>query len=123
MIYIEYEECLSKYRDIQNKFDDLLCQKEQTLNQPWLDPNHEDILDKDLASVRQILIDRVQLVKMKEEELRKSQDKYDRIYVNRFLDGYGMNRLARVNNYSKSQIYRILEQIKARCDKMRQKPC
>lgn len=76
-------------------------------------------LDEIIAKHRQNLSDWSVLLEYQEKELRKSQDKYDIIYTMRCIDCMGINKIARVMNYSKSQVYRILKQIYKRCDKMR----
>ena len=142
MIYLEYEAYRVKFLDLQEQFNHFLTEKERLFTRAMpnairYDKEHvqssndsnpleeyaialdEQKIDENLSRLRQLLEDREKLLNMKEMELRKSQDKFDRIYVNRFLDGYGINRLARSHNYSKSQVYRILGQIQKRCDKMR----
>lgn len=76
-------------------------------------------VDEMIAKYRQSLSDWSVLLEYQEKELRKSQDKYDIIYTMKCIDGMGINKIARVMNYSKSQVYRILKQIYKRCDKMR----
>ena len=112
MVYLEYEMYKTKYLDLQCQFDIALTEKEKLLE-----------YDESLNTLRQLLEDRKLLLEMKETELRKSQDRYDKIYVYRFVDGYGINKVARTLNYSKSQVYRILDQIQKRCDKMRKETC
>ena len=145
MIYLEYEEYRIRYNELQVQFNAVLTEKESlfTKTQPnairydkekvqssfdgnvleeYVITMDEKGLDNKLNWLRQCLEDREKLLDMKEKELRKSQDKQDKIYVYRFLDGYGINRISRSLNYSKSQIYRILSQIQKRCDKMRKNP-
>ena len=142
MIYLDYEMYRIIYLDLQEKFNNVLMEKERlfTKTQPnairydkekvqvpvgfnvmeeYVISLDEKKIDEQLNGLRQVLDDREKLLIMKEKELRKSQDKNDRIYVYRYLDGYGINRIARSLSYSKSQVYRILGDIKKRCDKMR----
>ena len=142
MIYLDYEECKIKYAQLQIQFNQVLTEKERLFtrtlpNAIRYDKDHvqsspdsnvledyvvaleESKIDESLGRLRQLLEDRERLLELKEKELRKSRDKDDKIYRFRFLDGYGINKIARTLNYSKSQVYRILSQIEKRCDKMR----
>lgn len=144
MIYLEYEEYRAKYLDLQGQFSHYLTQKEEIFTkalpnairydrervQCTVDSNpleeyaiqlDEAHIDENLSRLRQLLEDRERLLSMKEMELRKSPDKFDRVYVCRYLDGHGINRICRSMNYSRSQVYKILGQIKRRCNKNLQK--
>ena len=77
---------------------------------------HVDVL---IAKYRQSLSDWSVLLEYQEKELRKSKDKYDIIYTMKCIDCMGINKIARIMSYSKSQVYRILKQIYRRCDEMR----
>ena len=76
-------------------------------------------VDQLIAKYRQSLSDWSVLLEYQEKELRKSKDKYDIIYTLKCIDCMGINKIARIMNYSKSQVYRILKQIYRRCDDMR----
>ena len=142
MIYMEYDLCKSKYIELQKKFDSVLTEKERlfTKTQPKAivyDKDHvqtsHDVniveeyvvalekgqIDDKLNNLRALLDDRWKLLMLKEIELRKSQCKEDKIYTYRYLDGYNIGRIAKILNYSKSQVYRILQEIKDAtiCDK------
>ena len=146
MIYPEYEQYKARYNDLQNIFASFLLEKESLFTktlpnairydkdrvQSSIDGNmlesyviklEDSRIDEKLDHVRQTLQDWEILLDAKERDLRKSQDKYDRIYTFKYLDGYGINKIAKILSYSKSQIYRMLKQIDKRCDKMRQNMC
>lgn len=76
-------------------------------------------VDELIAKYRQSLSDWSVLLEYQEKELRKSKDKYDIIYTMKCIDCMGINKIARIMSYSKSQVYRILKQIYRRCDEMR----
>lgn len=76
-------------------------------------------VDELIAKYRQSLSDWSVLLEYQEKELRKSKDKYDIIYTMKCIDCMGINKIARIMSYSKSQVYRILKQIYKRCDEMR----
>lgn len=138
MIYIEYEQYRCKYLDLQEQFNHFLTEKERILTKTLpnairydkdktsssLDGNpledyvielEESKVDESLDRIRQLLEDRERLLQLKERELRMSQDVYDRIYRMKYLDCMGINKIAKIMHYSRSQVYRILENIKKRC--------
>lgn len=138
MIYIEYEQYRCKYLDLQEQFNHFLTEKERILTKTLpnairydkdktsssLDGNpledyvielEESKVDESLDRIRQLLEDRERLLHLKEKELRMSQDAYDRIYRMKYLDCMGINKIAKIMHYSRSQVYRILENIKKRC--------
>lgn len=140
MIYPEYELYKSKYLNLQEQFNMVLTEKERLITK--LLPNattydkdngsgapsdnpledyvislEEEMIDAKLDRLRPLLEDRKTLLESKEQELRVSGDCHDKIYRMKYLDGYGINRIAKIMHYSKSQVYRILEKIDKRCGK------
>lgn len=140
--YLEYEGIKERYESFQELFAKILLEKERLMTKTL--PNaitydglkvqssggsnpleeyvlsvEDEGLDKKLNRYRQALSDWRMLLDLKERELRESREKSDRVYVMRYLEGYGIKRIARVMNYSQSQIYRTLEKIAKRCEKMR----
>lgn len=134
MIYTEYELCKFKYMELQKRFDAVLTEKERlfTKTQPnaiTYDKDHvqmshdgnvlEDYvialetgeIDKKIDNLRGLLDDRGKLLRLKEEELRKSQIREDKIYVMRFLDGMNVGLIAKRLNYSNSQVNRIIRKM------------
>lgn len=134
MIYPEYEAYKERFIESQKIFSEALHEKEKifTMTQPnAVQYDHdkvqttpsESVLDKyvialeesgiddKIATVRQLFQDRACLLNLKEQELRKSSDRYDRIYVMKYLDCMGINRIAKNMNYSRSQVYRIIKKI------------
>ena len=134
MIYKEYEVCKFKYLELQKRFDAVLTEKERlfTKTQPnaiTYDKDHiqmshngnvlEDYvisleqgdIDNKIDNLRTLLDDRGKLLKLKEEELRKSPQKEDKIYVMRFLDGMHIGEIAKKLNYSKQNLYRDIKKM------------
>lgn len=134
MIYPEYETCLIKYRNIQDHFFDVLMEKERLLKKllpnattydkdkvqgtPSDNPLEDYIMecdekqiDEQIEKYKGLIVDVEKLVRSKEKELRLSQDKFDKIYRMRYLDGYGINKIVKLMNYSRPQIYRYLKMI------------
>ena len=56
-----------------------------------------------------MMMQRKLLVELKEEELRKSKNIYDRAYVGRWLDGKSVKQISRDLAYCKTQVYEILK--------------
>lgn len=83
-----------------NSFDDYLIQKERKN------------IDKRLEEIKSILSDRERLVRLKEQELRASNNPYDKIYRCRYIDRLTIEKTARLSNYSRSQVFNILKEIR-----------
>lgn len=132
--YLEYERIKERYNDFQALFARALLEKERLLTmtmpsairydkdpvmnsidqnplEKYMEAVEDEGLDEKLSQYRQNLKDWGMLLAIKEDELRKSKLKHDRVYVLRIIEGYNIGRVARITNYSKSQIYRILKQI------------
>ena len=135
MIYIEYEEYKSKYNEAQRSYNDILNEKEELFarTQPkatqikgdkttggkhnntfddYLIQKERKNIDKRLAEIKSILDDRERLVKLKEMELRASNNPYDKIYRCRCIDKLTIEKTARLSNYSRSQVFNILKEIR-----------
>ena len=123
-LYIEFERISNKYSALQKAFTETLLEKErlfmQTLPgairydkdkvQTTADGSPlEDYvvnvdtkeLDAKLARYRSLLDDWKVLMEVKEAELRKSKDIYNRIYVLRYLDNYSVARISRILHYNR----------------------
>ena len=142
--YLEYELIKERYNSFQALFAQVLLEKERLLtktlpNAIRYDREHvltsvdgnpledymiaveDEGLEAKLSHYRQGLKDWGILLSIKEDELRRSPEKIDRIYALKFIDGYNIGKVAKITSYSRSQVYRILKQIYKRCDTMRQK--
>lgn len=132
--YIDYEWYLVRYESIQERFVKVLLEKERLLTrtlpsairydkdkvQNTIDDNpledyiigvEEKELDVKISCLRHHLEDWRVLMDVKEEELRKSQVLIDRVYVMRYLDGIGVNKMCRILHYEKTRIYELLTEI------------
>lgn len=136
MLYIEYEEYKAKYYEAQRKYDVILCEKEKLFsetqpkatnysaekvkggegfNNSWdtyLINVEEKNIDARLKVAKSILEDREMLLNMKKQELRLSNNIYDKIYIAKILENMRVNKIPRVVNYSEPQVYRILKIIR-----------
>lgn len=136
MIYLEYERYKAKYLEAQRWLNDVLTEQERLFTktlpnairydkvnvqvsvgtnniEEYIIAMQEKGIDKRLEECKKILDDRSKLLKMKEEELRKSPDTIDKLYYFKFVDGLSPNQIAKTLNYSKAQVYRMLNQIKS----------
>lgn len=135
MLYVEYEEYKSRYYEVQRKYNDILNEKEelfartqpkatQISGEKTIGGKHENAfdeyliqkerknIDKRLAEVKSILDDRERLVKLKEQEIRASNNSYDKIYRCRYIDRLTIDKTVRISNYSRSQVFNILKEIR-----------
>lgn len=135
MLYIEYEEYKSKLYEVQRKYNDILNEKEELFarTQPkatqitgektaggkhgnifddYLIQKEKKNIDQRLEEVKSILDDRERLVQLKEQELRASNNSYDKIYRCRYIDKLTIEKTARISSYSRSQVFNILKTIR-----------
>lgn len=135
MLYIEYEIYKNKYYEVQRKYNDILNEKEELFarTQPkatqitgekttggkhtntfddYLIQKEKKNIDQRLEEVKSILDDRERLVRLKEQELRASNNSFDKIYRARYIDRLTIEKTARISNYSRSQVFNILKEIK-----------
>ena len=143
MIYIEFEEYRQKYWETQRKYEEILTEKEMLFakTQPksvqfdnervgggspnnafdeYLIQKERKKIDVRLAEAKSIMEERENLLRLKEEELRHSNEVIDKLYCCRVLDKMKMQRITRILNYSESHIYRMLGEIYREVKKMRE---
>lgn len=134
-VYVVYEDFKNKYFESQNKYDDILREKEYLFakTQPkaaradkgivattpanvfdeYLIAKEKTKIDQRLEEIKAIVEDRSRLLKLKEIELRHSKNIWDRIYTMRYLDNLHIQEIAVILNYSEPQIYRKIRIIKS----------
>ena len=134
--YIEYEKCKNECYEIQCKYNRLLAQKEELFSatQPqalkfdkevvsggrnrntfeeYLIKKDKIELDKRLAEMKTIVDDYNHLLNIKYEQLKKSSNIQDKIYMYRYVEKLKIYQIHHKANYSEAQIYRILKEIRA----------
>lgn len=134
MLYLQYEDYKNKYHDIQQAYDDILCEKEelfartqpQSVNfererisggtatnkfEDYVIAKDKKLIDERLTAIKSILDDRERLLTQKEKELRQSANLFDKVYYMRFLDRMRIYKIANACHYSEAQIYRVLHEI------------
>lgn len=142
MIYVEYEDLKQKYYKAQKDYDALLQEKEDlfAMTQPnslaydkekvsggtsdspfdkYLIRKEQTRIEERLAEARMILADRKVLTNLKQEELERSENLHDKIYVRRYIKREKISRIARELVYHESHVKRILKQINNRLQKVR----
>ena len=135
MLYIEYEEYKGRYYEAQRIYNDILNEKEELFakTQPkttkitgektdggkrenlfdeYLIQKERKNIDKRLEEAKSILDDRERLLKLKELEVRASKDSHDKIYRCRYIDRLTIEKTCRISNYSRSQVFNILKEIR-----------
>ena len=135
MLYIEYHEYKTKYYKAQEKYDEVLSEKEHLFakTQPKATQYDKEVvsggspsnsfdeyviakekkqIDERLEEAKSILEDRERLLKLKEIELRQSKDWHDKVYVYKYLDNLSANEIKYKMHYCRSNIYEILKKIK-----------
>ncbi len=146
MIYADYELFKIKYNQSQKIYSEIMDEyelifqrtqvkaieydKEKIQSNSYHDKIEEYLVEKErkhiderLHEAKTIMDERAELLALKENELRKSGNLHDRIYTLKYIDGLDVHKIALIINYSESQIYRIIEKIKERCEKMRENLC
>ena len=76
-------------------------------------------IDQLISLADQTLIEREHLLEVEDKALRRSREPEDRIYAMYFIDHYSPNKVARVMNYHRSQVFRILKKMRpnaTKCD-------
>lgn len=135
MVYPEFELYKARYLSLQEQFNVILTEKERLITktmpsaitydkdktsaspsdnplEDYVISLEEKQIDIKLDKIGTLLELRKKLLECKEQELRLSPDKYDRIYKYRFIEGMGVKKISRIMGYSRAQIYKDLEKIK-----------
>lgn len=134
MLYIQYNDYKIKYYNAQKDYDNILSEKERLFarTQPqatvydkekvnggnptnafdeYLVEKEKKNIDARLNEARSILQDRERLLKLKEEELRKSKDWYDILYKHRFIENLKVREIKYKMPYCRASIYNMLNEI------------
>ena len=126
-VYVDYVILKVSYDESLNRLGELLDRKEEAFTRTLpsairydlqrvrhspsiispLDEYVADVerIDQQIREARIILIERKELLDLKEEELRKSNDTNDKIFVLRYLERWKVERVARKLYYSVDTIW------------------
>ena len=134
MLYVEYEKAKASFKNAQMMYEEALLEKERlfTITQPKAITYDKDVIqtspcgdvldkyvialederiEEKLRPFRELLYNRESFLDIKEKELRKSPDRFDKIYVCRFLDGMSIRGIAKSLNFSKTEVHRGVQSI------------
>ena len=133
--YLSYLEAQKKLEDIINEYEAILAkvQPKSSLAEHEREFSKETILPPSgkkinkaeeyaitmeqrkirerLFDAKLILQERFNLLDLKEQEIRKSKDIYNRIYTLKWIDGMKAETIIEETGYSRSQVYNILKHI------------
>jgi len=142
LIYLEYEAYKQRFRESQRIFNDLLLEKERLFTaalpgairydkdrvqssitstplESYVIALDEKEIDTKLADLRRLLSDQERLVRLKERELKASNDLDDKIYVSKVIYHYSSSYTSKRIYMSKSQINRRFDKINRNIENMR----
>lgn len=71
-------------------------------------------IDERLRKAKEIMHDRHELYLLSLEDLKRSKDKYDMVFVLKWIDGKNAREISRLLHYSESHVYRMINKIKKR---------
>lgn len=130
--YLLYREALKKVEDILNEYEIIsakvhpksaLAEHEREFSKETILPASGKKINKTeeyvialeqrrieerLYSAKLILQERTELLKLKEEEIRKSKDIYNMVYTAKWIDGLKNDAIVKQTGYSRSQVYNIV---------------
>lgn len=136
-VFTSYVELKNKYLDAQQQFAWILEEKEFLFNrtQPkspkwdkigspqksnvfdeYLVAKEKAQIDERLSEIKSIISDREKLLTLKECELCKSICAIDKVYRMKYLENLNIQKIAKRTNYSRAQVYRMLDCIKKSVD-------
>lgn len=136
-VFTSYIELKNKYLDAQHQFEIILKEKESLFakTQPkspkwdkigspqksnvfdeYLAAKEKAQIDERLSEIKAILDDREKLLSLKECELWKSICAIDKVYRMKYLENLNIQKIAKRTNYSRAQVYRMLDCIKKSVD-------
>ena len=69
-------------------------------------------IDERLKRAKEIMNDRHELYLLSLEDLKRSKDKYDIVFVLKWMDGRNAREISKIMHYSESHVYRMINKIK-----------
>ena len=69
-------------------------------------------IDERLKRAKEIMNDRHELYLLSLEDLKRSKDKYDIVFVLKWMDGKNAREISKIMHYSESHVYRMINKIK-----------
>ena len=140
MICVEYALCYQKYKDALDIYKSIMEEQEQLFNmtQPksvrydkdrvqstppnlyeqYISKKEEKRIDERLNSAKELVNHREYLLEIKKKELIASKNVSDLIYRYKNIDNISPSHISEMMGYSMNHIYRILENINSKIEKM-----
>lgn len=141
-LYLEYESYKTKLHKAQKNYDKILCRKEELfrMTQPsppnmegervtggeagnsfdtYLILKEKEKIDERLEEAKSILDGRKLLLETKREELKTSNNPYDKVYYYRFIEKWKVKQISKKMAYSEPQVYRMQKSIRERINEQR----
>lgn len=135
MLYLEYIEYKHKYNEAQKAVSMILDEKTVLFQKtqpksPLSDTERVDggtprnkveeyviameqrRVNERLAEAKTLMLERLDMLRQKELELRASKAKYDEVYVLKYLEHMSISEIAYHMKYSESQVYRIHKKVR-----------
>lgn len=135
MVYLDYLDIQNKYILSMQEVDKILNEKELLFQRtqpksPVMDQERvsggspenkiesyiieleRKKIDERLKRAKEIMNDRHELYLLSLESLRRSKDKYDIIFVLKWMDGKSAREISKRMHYSESHVYRMINKIK-----------
>lgn len=69
-------------------------------------------IDERLRRAKEIMNDRHELYLLSLEDLKRSKDKYDIVFVLKWMDGRNAREISKIMHYSESHVYRMINKIR-----------
>lgn len=69
-------------------------------------------IDERLKRAKEIMNDRHELYLLSLEDLKRSKDKYDIVFVLKWMDGRNAREISKIMHYSESHVYRMINKIR-----------
>lgn len=144
-MYLEYVELYYKKKKAENDYNKAIDAKAKLLytvtphsiipNEivnhltPSIDPSNKFTnysaqiteIDERIKNTRDVFDNRTYLFKVKEIELRESNDLFDKIYVYKWLDKKKERHFCKLIGYSRAQTYRYVDEIREEIKKIERK--
>ncbi len=135
MVYLDYLDIQNKYILSMQEVDKILNEKELLFQRtqpksPVMDQERvsggspenkiesyiieleRKKIDERLKRAKEIMNDRHELYLLSLEDLKRSKDKYDMVFVLKWMDGKNAREISKIMHYSESHVYRMINKIK-----------
>ena len=143
MVFLDYQRLKDRYEASLEAYNAVLDEKEALfiMTQPkavdfgkdrvqssntgdafsaYLIRKEQSRIEERIEEARALMMERNELMLLKQRELYGSREKLDMVYRMRFIERKEAKRIARYMHYSKAHLYRMFEDIQGQIKNMRQ---